>query len=160
MFTIEQVAEKIGVSKITIYNKLNKINDKLKEHVYIKDNTTMLDNDAVKIIKDSINPNKFKTKKEQIKGQDAKEDIFLLKVIDQMQKHIDELRSDKEKLFRELEEQREIYKKELEDQRKLHQNTQVLLQQAQQQALLIQNQQEKELRKDKKGFWKKIFNVN
>lgn len=52
IYTVEQVANKLNVSKVTIYNKL-KLNQ-FKDKTVTKQGQTMLDDDLVNLIKDSL----------------------------------------------------------------------------------------------------------
>jgi hypothetical protein len=52
IYTVEQVANKLNVSKVTIYNKL-KLNQ-FKDKTVTKQGQTMLDDDLINLIKDSL----------------------------------------------------------------------------------------------------------
>ncbi|MBF4695449.1 hypothetical protein [Fusibacter ferrireducens] len=48
------MARMLGVSKVTIYKKINKNKKTLKTHIHTRSNITYIDDEGVQIIKDSI----------------------------------------------------------------------------------------------------------
>lgn len=54
MYRVIEVAKMLGVSKVTIYKKINKNKKSLKPHVHTRSNITYIDDQGVEIIKDSI----------------------------------------------------------------------------------------------------------
>lgn len=60
MYKVIDVAKLFSVSKVTIYKKISSNKDALKGHVIKKKNITYLDDEAVEIIKNSLQVNKEK----------------------------------------------------------------------------------------------------
>lgn len=54
MYRVIEVARMLGVSKVTIYKKINKNKKKLKNHVHTRSNITYIDDAGVEIIKSTI----------------------------------------------------------------------------------------------------------
>ncbi len=54
MYRVIEVARMLGVSKVTIYKKINKNKKALKAHIHTRSNITYIDDAGVQIIKDSI----------------------------------------------------------------------------------------------------------
>lgn len=54
MYRVIEVARMLGVSKVTIYKKINKNKKQLKPHIHTRSNITYIDDEGVEIIKDSI----------------------------------------------------------------------------------------------------------
>ena len=54
MYRVIEVARMLGVSKVTIYKKINKNKKALKAHIHTRSNITYIDDTGVQIIKDSI----------------------------------------------------------------------------------------------------------
>jgi len=54
MYRVIDVAKKLGVSKVTIYKKVNKNKKALRNHVHMRSNITYIDDIGVAIIKDTI----------------------------------------------------------------------------------------------------------
>ena len=60
MYKVIDVAKLFSVSKVTIYKKITSNKEALKGHVIKKKNVTFLDDEAVEIIKNSLQVNKEK----------------------------------------------------------------------------------------------------
>ena len=57
MYRVIEVARMLGVSKVTIYKKVNKNKKTLKNHIHTRSNITYIDDVGVEIIKDTIEVN-------------------------------------------------------------------------------------------------------
>lgn len=57
MYRVIEVARMLGVSKVTIYKKVNKNKKALKNHIHTRSNITYIDDVGVEIIKDTIEVN-------------------------------------------------------------------------------------------------------
>jgi len=64
MLRVIEVAKKLGVSKVTIYKKIKKI-DKLKNHIAKRQNITYIKEEGIEIIKENLE--KFKDDKVDLK---------------------------------------------------------------------------------------------
>lgn len=157
-YTVYEVADLLKTSHTTIYNKLNNkdIKKELRNFIKRQGKTTYISDVGVEILrkyvnnkeslkKDSVNfinkiDNKNNESLEEKEFKESKESIEVYKkLITSLESQIEDLKSDKEKLFREVEEQR-----------RLHQNTQVLLKQEKEKILMLEE-------KDHKSIWQKIF---
>jgi len=54
MYRVIEVAKLLGVSKVTIYKKINKNKKDLKNHIHTRSNITYIDDVGVEIIKKTI----------------------------------------------------------------------------------------------------------
>lgn len=54
MYRVIEVARMLGVSKVTIYKKVNKNKKALKNHIHTRSNITYIDDAGVEIIKETI----------------------------------------------------------------------------------------------------------
>lgn len=54
MYLVSEVAEKLGVSKTAVYNKLKQ--DPFKSKVQVENNVTLIDDDLLNLIQDSLKP--------------------------------------------------------------------------------------------------------
>ena len=54
MYRVIEVARMLGVSKVTIYKKVNKNKKALKNHIHTRSNITYIDDAGVELIKDTI----------------------------------------------------------------------------------------------------------
>jgi predicted DNA-binding transcriptional regulator AlpA len=54
MFRVIEVARMLGVSKVTVYKKINRNKKTLKPHIHVRSNITYVDEEGVQIIKDTI----------------------------------------------------------------------------------------------------------
>ena len=54
MYRVIEVARMLGVSKVTIYKKVNKNKKALKNHIHTRSNITYIDDSGVEIIKETI----------------------------------------------------------------------------------------------------------
>jgi len=137
LYTILEVAKVTGLSKVTVYKKL-----KLKimaEHISKRQGKTVLDEEGLKLIKDSLQDLNFKEtaytindENEHTEGFDVSKEAF---------KALNDQLKTKDLQISELNER-------LKEALKLNQNNQVLL-----------KDKPKLLEEPKKGFWKKLFKV-
>lgn len=54
MYRVIEVANQLGVSKVTIYKKISLFKKELKPHIHKKRNITFIDDQGVEIIKESL----------------------------------------------------------------------------------------------------------
>jgi len=54
MYRVIEVAKMLGVSKVTVYKKINKNKKSLKNHIHTRSNITYIDDTGVDIIKSTI----------------------------------------------------------------------------------------------------------
>lgn len=54
MYRVIEVAKMLGVSKVTVYKKINKNKKKLKNHIHTRSNITYIDDMGVELIKNTI----------------------------------------------------------------------------------------------------------
>jgi len=54
MYRVIEVAKMLGVSKVTVYKKINKNRKSLKNHIHTRSNITYIDDIGVEIIKSTI----------------------------------------------------------------------------------------------------------
>jgi predicted transcriptional regulator len=54
MYRVIEVAKMLGVSKVTVYKKINKNKKSLKNHIHTRSNITYIDDTGVEIIKSTI----------------------------------------------------------------------------------------------------------
>lgn len=89
MNTIEQLASELKISKMTIYNKIKLMDDKLKGHILKENNVTLIDEVGSELIKNSISPKKFKrdetVKRKQEEQIEGNKDSFQFKLIETLE---------------------------------------------------------------------------
>lgn len=153
LYTVQEASKMLNTSRVTIYNKIEKLKD-LQAHIKVKNNTKYITAHGVELIRQSIIDNgqgKVFTSSQEQQQEETNENICNSGIADEftplhddliqlLKEQIQDLKQDKESLF-----------KELEQQRQLHQNTQVILQQVQQTVLLLEQGQQQE---NKKSWWK------
>jgi predicted transcriptional regulator len=54
MYRVIEVAKMLGVSKVTVYKKINKNKKQLKNHIQTRSNITYIDDIGIEIIKNTI----------------------------------------------------------------------------------------------------------
>lgn len=54
MYRVIEVAKLLGVSKVTVYKKINKNKKQLKNHIHTRSNITYIDDIGIEIIKNTI----------------------------------------------------------------------------------------------------------
>lgn len=138
MYTIAEIAEVLNVSKVTVYNKLKQLEDKVNLDLTVKEGVKYLNENGFNLIKESLKEKPILKKETQIIDMSIvlglkDENINLLKM------QIDDLKS-----------QLHEKDKQLEVKDRLIENMQFLLKDSQKNILLLQS--------EKKGFWAKIFN--
>lgn len=69
MLKVIEVANLLGVSKVTIYKKMEKFKKELKPHLHKKRNITYVDDDGVEIIRQSLIENNVIFEKIDIENQ-------------------------------------------------------------------------------------------
>ena len=65
MYNVEEVAKRVGVSKVTIYKKIKRLKELEKFLVNKEDRVYILD-EGIKILKESINKNKYNSSKSNV----------------------------------------------------------------------------------------------
>lgn len=110
MYKVIEVADMLGISKVTIYKKIELLKKDLKPYIHKKKNITYLDDEAVKIIKENTPVgNKIPLNEENSKLKDKYEKS--LKEIDCLKdKKVECLNSTVSKLKSEI----ELKKKQIE----------------------------------------------
>lgn len=68
MYNVEEVAKRVGVSKVTIYKKIKNLKELEKFLVNKEDRIYILD-EGIKILKDSINKNKHNSNKVNVEDE-------------------------------------------------------------------------------------------
>jgi len=59
MFRVIEVAKILGVSKVTIYKKMDRLKKELKPHIHKRSNITYIDEDGLSILKTHIEKNNY-----------------------------------------------------------------------------------------------------
>lgn len=159
-YTVTEAAKILNITRQSIYNKLNSLNDVLQPHISKKNNVKYLSNEAVEIIQKNINGEDVKSNLYNI----DKELIDLYKnQINDLQNHVATIKSTYEEQIKNLTNtyrtQIEYIKEEsnkktnqLENKDKLLENMQVLLKDTKEQVHLLENTKNK---KSIWHFWKK-----
>jgi hypothetical protein len=150
-YSVYEVANLLGTSHTTIYNKINnkEIYKELRNFIKKQGKSTIINSDGIDILKkyipvkeslNKVDENFITESNEPIKktfdNTGTKDSLEIYKeLIDNLQSQISDLRNDKEKLFTEVEQQR-----------LLHQNTQILLKQSQEKIYLLESKEQKKKR--------------
>lgn len=69
MLKVIEVANLLGVSKVTIYKKMEKFKKELKPHLHKKRNITFVDDDGIEVIRQSLIENNVIFEKTDIENQ-------------------------------------------------------------------------------------------
>jgi len=142
MYTVKEISEKIGVSKVTIYNDLKRFKSELKPYLRVEQRSKYLSEEGLDLLK-------------KLRGGKTKLDSNLNQTLES------ELRQrleDSEVQIKYLKSQIEISQKNFEREQQLHEHTQVLLKQSQDHSLLLEHQlDEKSSEEDHLTLWQKIF---
>lgn len=69
MLKVIEVANRLGVSKVTIYKKMEKYKKELRPHLHKKRNITFLDDEGIEIIRQSLIENNVIFEKTDIENQ-------------------------------------------------------------------------------------------
>lgn len=85
MLKVIEVANLLGVSKVTIYKKMEKFKKELKPHLHKKRNITFVDDDGVEIIRQSLIENNVIFEKNDIENQVRELEEELLRTKDQLE---------------------------------------------------------------------------
>jgi len=143
---VNEVAEELKVSKVTIYNKIKSLNKELKSHLHKVKGVTYVDEKGFNLIKKDIEGlNSFtefnESKEETTKNHDVK--AFKEDLIHLQKDYIEQLKEQLKEKDRQLESKDELIK-----------NFQVLLKNNKEQ--LLQLEEKIESRRTK-SIWDKIF---
>lgn len=181
MYKVSEISELLGVSKVTIYKKIDSLKKELRPHIKLKQKIKYIDNEGIEIIKNSLAINKQTVNKlnDRLTQDELTQDNSI---------YIEELTELKKEYIQELKSQIGYLKKELESKDKiisttneLLRNSQVLLKQEKETKLLmheqlkeeILNKQQEQIQAEnekllsyiaatreentKKSFWEKLF---
>lgn len=141
VITIAEVAQKLGVSKVTIYNKLKVLKDKIKNNLTEIENIKYIDNQGFNLIKESLNL-KEKLNQKELKNVDINIIIsFKDETINLLKLQIDDLKT-----------QLNEKDNQIKTLNRLMENNQILLKDSQKTVLLLEDK--------KKSFWDKFFKKN
>ncbi|EKD94340.1 MAG: hypothetical protein ACD_26C00102G0001 [uncultured bacterium] len=163
-YSISEASKQLKVSKVTIYKKLDKINE-LKEHVKQLKDGKCITQEGIGIIRKSLELNQLnKHLQVELKGDventDVRIDLIVYKqLIETLEKQVNDLKGDKENLYHQLkikDDQISCITDALGISQKLNENNQVLLNQAQQKVFLIESTEQNE--KFNKPWWKRFIN--
>lgn len=166
LYTVSQASQMLGVSKVTIYNKLNSLNSELKPYIKRKNNILHIDDKGLLIIKESIDlinvqntlnneDIKVSSKEESNDSlnqfKDVKELIETVKnmVENSQGNYVNSLVSQIELLKSELQKKDEQINNTL----RLLENSQVLLKQHKEKVLMLELQEKNK----RKGFFKNFI---
>lgn len=153
LYTVAEVSDLIGLSKVSIYKKL-----KLKElqgHIIKKGGLTYLDDRALNLIKNTLKLNDSETYSNDNTVNDEGEK-YLMNIGDLSIK-TDYINTLKKQLDRKDAQIKELIDR-LQQEQELHRNQQILLKCEQNKAngSLVLLRRDK---KKKKKFWKRVFNI-
>lgn len=159
LYTVAEISEELGFSKVTIYNKLNSLKSELKPYIRHKKGVIHIDDKGLLIIKESLGLNEVKTDLKEdntlnqssiVKNKDLNQfkDIDIL--IETVKKTVE---SGQENYINSLLEQIELLKSELQKKDdqinntlRLLENSQVLLKQEKEKVLMLESVEQKEKR--------------
>lgn len=150
-YKVVEVAELLGVSKVTIYDKLKSLKKELRPFVKVTQNKTFIADEGVELIKSSLKVNQVVSKDEEELNNNltVQENEYVLSLINQIEflrqqidTKDDQLRSKDELLVARDE---------------LLKNFQILLKQEQDTRLLLE-EKFKDQESKPKGLWSKLFN--
>ena len=143
MFKVIEVAEKLKVSKVSIYNKVNQNKDILKQHVKKVKSVTYITDEGLEIIEKLFcKDNEFKTLNNDdnsLNNDTVKQDNSMVEEfktlyderINDLKVQIDGLNKDKENLHQQIDKLTELNK-----------NAQILIKQEQDKVLLLESKKE------------------
>lgn len=86
MYRVIEVADNLGVSKVTIYKKISHFKKELKPHIHKKRNVTYIDDEGVRFIRDSLVAN-------QVIHDTALKDEQIQMISEKLEKSMDEIDS-------------------------------------------------------------------
>ncbi len=103
MYKVIEVAQLLGVSKVTIYKKIKKLNLTTRKYTYKRGNATYLTESAVNMIRDSLvengiifsdefNKEQFQQLNENLKKEEIKKSYFKKEILSSKRKYRNELR--------------------------------------------------------------------
>jgi hypothetical protein len=167
-YTIAEVATCIGVSKATVYNKIHDFQNILESHVKVRKGIKYLDETGLHVIKDSIGVSKnrnaiLETLESVDKKQHETKDLSPLETLERyvksLENQIEFLKKDKDTQIVTLNEQLKVKDTQIQSladalskSQKLNENNQILLSQAQQKILYLEESGNKSYWWQ---FWKK-----
>lgn len=153
LYTVAEVSDLIGLSKVSIYKKL-KLKE-LQEHIIKKGGITYLDDSALNLIEDSLKLSNVETDFKNDVGTSVEKN-FLINSDDLAVKD-DYISTLKKQLDEKDVQIRELINR-LQQEQELHRNQQILLKCEQNEAngslLLLRRDKKK-----KKKFWRRVFNI-
>ena len=102
LYRVIEVANMLGVSKVTIYKKISLFKKELKPYIHKKRNITFIDEDGVQIIKDSLVANQviadtalkdeqISSLKKEVEENEAHIKMMNEKMIDVQREHMEDL---------------------------------------------------------------------
>lgn len=150
MFKVSEVAEKLGVSKVSVYNRVNQNKEMFKPHLKKVKSVTYIDNKGFEMLKKLFSKdNSFTTLQDEVKTlynepetQDFSMYIEFKQVyeerINDLKEQVEELKKDKENMINQIGQLTE-----------LNRNAQILIKQNQDKVLLLES--------EKKPLLKRIF---
>lgn len=164
MFKIFEVADKLEVSKVTIYNKIKVLNKDIKPFIHKLKGVTYIDETGIEIIKanlDSKNTlNNFKTNSNS-NNSDMSEDADIINRLNTFNESVTALNKDyisslKDQISN-LQKELDIKNNQLESKDKLIENFQVLMKDDKEKILLLEDQVVSQ--SSKKNIFKRLFNL-
>lgn len=169
LYTVTEISEMLGYSKVTIYNRINSLKKELKPYIKHKKNIIHIDDKGLLILKEDLGLIDVKStlndddtlNNENIDSnsnlEDFKDISFLIKTINET------VKTGQENYINSLLNQIEILKSELDkkdDQLnntlRLLENSQVLIKQDKEKILMLESKEQKE----KRGIFSNIFKRN
>jgi transposase len=164
-YSISEVSKQLNVSKVTIYKKINKINE-LKQHVkQLKDGICIAE-EGIEVIKKSLQENQaMKHLQPELKGEPTSEETTVeltvyKQLIEIMEKQVLELKEDRQRLYEQLgikDKQLESLTDALSTAQRLNENSQVLLRQEQEKNQLLLEAAQAPQEAPKGGFFSRVF---
>lgn len=147
-YRVVEVAKMLNVSKVTIYDKINKMSKDLKPYIKLKGNVKYIDTQGIELIKQSLKDQQELNNDFTITEQDIEHKYNA----DIENTHIKHLTQEVEYL-RNLLNTKEV---QINSQMELIQNFQVLMKKEQEKYLLLEDKV-KDLQEAPKGFWNRLF---
>lgn len=145
LYSVQEASKLLNISRVTIYNKIDKVKD-LHAHIKVKNNTKFITPEGIELIRQSIidnNQSKAFASEQTINQEIPEQKQDTSRVVNGSKP----LQDDVIKLLKEqildLQKDKENLHNRLEQQMNQHQNTQVLLRQAQDQVFLLESGNDK-----------------
>lgn len=154
LYTIAEVAEKLNISKVTVYNKLAVFKKDIKAHVKFKNKVKYIDTKGVELINQSIDTSKLNNKLKTTLTEEFNQECIQPdnnKHLNRLnEQYIIDLKEQISDLKNESSEQKKFFKEELNNKNthiseltKLLENSQVLLKQNNDKVLLLEEKSTK-----------------